>query len=316
MLHDHLEDPTAIRTQFGAIFVSLELSRKTWLIASLSPGKGEKMSKRGVAGGDVAGLLWRFAELRSKAAAQTGQVFPLIVIQEAGLDGFWLHRLLEREGFESHGVDPASIAVPRRGRRAKTDKIDGEALLRALLAYKRGEPRVCSMVVAPSPEEEDERRLCPRAQDADRRAGRPRQSDQGSSVRAGDAGLCAAVAQSEKAARGDRRRRRAGSAGACEGADRARTRPAGDDARSDQGGGEGAQSASLSSASEGRQRRGSRVRREAAGRGEADGLSRDRGRLGGRPMVGGAVADLLQSAAARGLRRLCADAVAERLDRP
>jgi transposase len=98
--------------------------------------------------------------LRSKAAAQTGQVFPLIVIQEAGLDGFWLHRLLEREGFESHGVDPASIAVPRRGRRAKTDKIDGEALLRALLAYKRGEPRVCSMVVAPSPEEEDERRLC------------------------------------------------------------------------------------------------------------------------------------------------------------
>lgn len=160
MLHDHLEDQTAIRTQFGAIFVSLELSRKTWLMTSLSPGKGEKMSKRSVQAGDVAGLLRRFAELRSKAAARTGQVFPIIVIQEAGLDGFWLHRLLEREGFESHVVDPASIAVPRRRRRAKTDKIDGEALLRALLAYKRGEPRVCSMVVAPSPEEEDERRLC------------------------------------------------------------------------------------------------------------------------------------------------------------
>ncbi len=160
MLRDHLEVPSAIRTQFGAIFVSLELSRKTWLTTSLSPGNGEKMSKRGVAGGDVAGLLSRFAELRRKAAAQTGRVFPIIVIQEAGLDGFWLHRLLEREGFESHVVDPASIAVPRRRRRAKTDKIDGEALLRALLAYKRGEPRVCSMVVAPSPEEEDERRLC------------------------------------------------------------------------------------------------------------------------------------------------------------
>ena len=160
MLCDHLEDPTAIRTQFGAIFVSLELSRKTWLITSLSPGNGEKMSKRGVAAGDVAGLLWRFAELRSKAAARTGRTFPIIVIQEAGLDGFWLHRLLEREGFESHVVDPASIAVPRRARRAKTDTIDGEGLLRALLAYKRGEPRVCSMVVAPSPEEEDERRLC------------------------------------------------------------------------------------------------------------------------------------------------------------
>src|SRR5215471_10217427 len=45
MLHDHLKHPTAIGVQFGAIFVSLELSRKTWLITSLSPGKGEKMSK-------------------------------------------------------------------------------------------------------------------------------------------------------------------------------------------------------------------------------------------------------------------------------
>jgi transposase len=56
-------------------------------------------------------------------------------------------------------VDPASIATSRRARRAKTDKIDGEALVRALLAYKRGEPRVCSMVRPPSPEEEDRRRL-------------------------------------------------------------------------------------------------------------------------------------------------------------
>jgi transposase len=57
-------------------------------------------------------------------------------------------------------VDAASIAAPRRRRRAKTDKIDGEALVRALLAHKRGEPRVCSMVVAPSIEEEDRRRIC------------------------------------------------------------------------------------------------------------------------------------------------------------
>ena len=56
-------------------------------------------------------------------------------------------------------VDAASIAAPRRQRRAKTDKIDGEALLRVLLAYKRGEPRVCAMVIAPSPEEEDRRRI-------------------------------------------------------------------------------------------------------------------------------------------------------------
>jgi transposase len=65
---------------------------------------------------------------------------------------------LEKEGIESFVVDPASIATSRRMKRAKTDRIDGEALVRALLAYKRGEPRVCSMVRPPSPEEEDRRR--------------------------------------------------------------------------------------------------------------------------------------------------------------
>ena len=149
--------PTAIRTDLGAIFVSLELSRSTWLITSLSPGGGEKMSKQVVRGGDVAELLERFARLREKARARTGKVFPFVVIQEAGLDGFWIDRALQNEGIESHVVDPASIATSRRRRRAKTDGIDGEALVRALLAYKRGEPRVCAMVKAPTPEEEDAR---------------------------------------------------------------------------------------------------------------------------------------------------------------
>ena len=161
MLLDHPTDGlSAIRTHIGAIFVSLELSRSNWLVTSLSPGKGEKMSKHSVTAGRVAELLTLFAELKRKAMVRTGQSYPIITIQEAGLDGFWLHRVLQQEGIESHVVDPASIAMPRRRRRAKTDKLDGEALLRALLAYKRGEPRVCAMVVAPSPDEEDRRRLC------------------------------------------------------------------------------------------------------------------------------------------------------------
>ena len=150
----------AIRTDLGAIFVSLELSRSNWLITALSPGAGEKMSKYSVAASDVTGLLKRFCQLKLKARARTGQDFPIIVIQEAGLDGFWIHRVLESEGIESHVVDPASILTSRRRRRAKTDKIDGETLVRTLLAYKRGEPRVCSMVKAPTPEEEDRRRIC------------------------------------------------------------------------------------------------------------------------------------------------------------
>ena len=151
--------PTAIHTQLAAIFVSLELSRSNWLITSLSPGGGERMSKHGVAAGDLAALLDLFAQLQRKALARTGKSYPIITIHEAGLDGFWIHRALQKEGIESHVVDAASIAAPRRRRRAKTDRLDGEALLRVLLAYKRGEPRVCSMAIAPSPEEEDRRRL-------------------------------------------------------------------------------------------------------------------------------------------------------------
>src|SRR6202051_3212958 len=156
----HLEEPTAIHTNLGAIFVSMELSRSTWLITSLSPGGGEKMSKHSISSGDTAALLTRFSALKQKALARTGKTFPIIVIQEAGLDGFWIHRALEKEGIESHVVDPASIATSRRRRRAKTDKIDGEALVRALLAYKRGEPRGGAMVRAPTPQEEDRRRIC------------------------------------------------------------------------------------------------------------------------------------------------------------
>ena len=151
--------PAAIRVDLGAIFVSMELSRSKWLITSLSPSGGEKMSKHVVAGGDLAGLLNLFAALQAKTQARTGHSYRIIVIQEAGLDGFWIHRALEKEGIESHVVDPASITTSRRKKRAKTDRIDGEALVRALLAYKRGEPRVCSMVRPPSPEEEDRRRL-------------------------------------------------------------------------------------------------------------------------------------------------------------
>jgi transposase len=157
---DRPQPPTAIRTNLGAIFLSMELSRTTWPLTSLSPGGGERMSKHAVRSGDVAGLLARFSQLRDKVRLRTGQVVPIIVMQEAGLDGFWIHRLLQDEGIESYVVDPASIAMSRRRRRAKTDKIDGESLVRALLAYKRGEPRVCAMVKAPTPQEEDRRRIC------------------------------------------------------------------------------------------------------------------------------------------------------------
>jgi transposase len=157
---DHPETRATIRVDLGAIFVSLELSKSTWVVTSLSPGAGNKMSRHQVGGGDITALFACFDELRRKAQARTGQLFGLVVIEEAGLDGFWIHRRMERtDWIESHVVDAGSVPVPPRRRRAKTDRIDGETLLRTLLAWKRGEPRVCSMVRVPTPEEEDDRRL-------------------------------------------------------------------------------------------------------------------------------------------------------------
>src|SRR5512132_4296135 len=71
---DRSQAPTAIRTDLGAIFISLELSRSTWMITSLSPGGGEKMSKHSVRSGDVAGLRTRFSQLKDKVQVRMGQI--------------------------------------------------------------------------------------------------------------------------------------------------------------------------------------------------------------------------------------------------
>src|SRR3954471_3580328 len=151
------QDPPHDRHPRATLYASLELSRSTWLVTSLAPGSG-KMSKHSVAAGDGAALLALLARLRGRVARPDGASVEVVVIQEAGRDGFWVHRLLEAHGIESHVVDPGSVAAPRRQRRAKTDTIHGETLLRTLLAWRRGEPRVCAMVRPPSPEEEDRRR--------------------------------------------------------------------------------------------------------------------------------------------------------------
>jgi len=151
--------PTTTRPEDSTVFAALELSRKSWLVATSSPGE-ERISKRVVAAGDGPGLLALLAKLRETAERRLGRAVRVVVIQEAGLDGFWVHRLLVDNAMDSHVVDAASLAVDRRQRRRKTDAIDVEGLLRALMAWTRGERRVCSMVRPPSPEDEDRRRLC------------------------------------------------------------------------------------------------------------------------------------------------------------
>ena len=149
---------SSVSGEAATLFISLELSRARWLVTSLSPGSS-KISRHFVVGGDSRDLLRLLADLRAKAERNMGATVKIVTIQEIGFDGFWIHRILASNAIESHVVEAASIAVPRRRRRAKTDTIDGELLLRTLMAFKRGEPQVCAMVVVPSPDEEDQRRL-------------------------------------------------------------------------------------------------------------------------------------------------------------
>ncbi|HEY3624107.1 MAG TPA: IS110 family transposase, partial [Roseiarcus sp.] len=117
-VEDHHCAKTAIRENIGAIFVSMELSRSTGLLTSLSPGGTEKTFGHSLAAGDLKGLFDRFTALGARRW-RAGKTYPIVVIQEAGLDWFRIHRALENEGIESHVVDAASIATSRRRRRAK-----------------------------------------------------------------------------------------------------------------------------------------------------------------------------------------------------
>jgi transposase len=148
----------AAQLQANTLFASLELSKARWLVTVSAPGS-DTLSRHQGPGGDGQALLKLLWRLQAAAARRTGAPVMIIVIQEAGLDGFWIPRLLVQNGITSHVVDPASIAVNRRHRRAKTDRIDGAKLVRTLMAWMRGERQVCSMVQPPSPEDEDRRRL-------------------------------------------------------------------------------------------------------------------------------------------------------------
>ena len=151
---DRTDTPTT--DEYATVYVAFELSKAKWKLGVMLPGS-EKMSRYTIAGGDLAVLAARLAAVQAKAA-RTGKPVRIVSCYEAGFDGHWLHRWLTDQGVINHEIDPASIQVNRRARRAKTDRIDLEQLMRALLAYRRGEPRVCSIVHVPTVEDEDRKR--------------------------------------------------------------------------------------------------------------------------------------------------------------
>jgi transposase len=141
----------------STLVAALELSGKSWELGAVVPGV-ERRPRRRFKPGDIAGLLAAIEQWRTEARRAGREVCRVVLAYEAGRDGFWIARALGGQGIHVQVMHPSSIPVERRGRRAKTDRIDLDMLLRTLLAWLRGEPRVCSMVVVPSLEEEDARR--------------------------------------------------------------------------------------------------------------------------------------------------------------
>ena len=150
--------PAAADCDPARIFVAIELSKKNWMAAVLTP-LADKVSLHTLPAGDGEALLMLLGRTRRRVAAALSRPVEIVSCYEAGYDGFWLHRLLGAHGVKNHVFDPASLQVSRRARRAKTDRIDVHGLLRALLAHLRGEPKVVSVVRVPSAAEEDARRL-------------------------------------------------------------------------------------------------------------------------------------------------------------
>ena len=139
------------------LVLALETSSKNWVLAAHVPGTGQVKAKQVIAPSADA-LEAAIEGYRRRAAAGGQTVERVILVYEAGYGGFWLARWLKAHGIEVHVIQPSSVAVERKKRRAKSDNIDADLLLRTLLAWLRGEPRVCSMVPIPDETAEDARR--------------------------------------------------------------------------------------------------------------------------------------------------------------
>src|SRR5215208_5159397 len=107
----------------NTVHVAIELSVSSWLVAARLPG-AETVRLHRIAGGDTAALLAAIAKLRSSAAKKLGRLAEVACCFEAGRDGFWLQRRLAAHGIAACVLEPASIPVHRRARRAKTDRLD------------------------------------------------------------------------------------------------------------------------------------------------------------------------------------------------
>jgi transposase len=154
-----MENQAALTTNDSAnrepLHLAFELSKKIWKLA-FSDGRCQRARIRCVAAGNLQAVGEEIAQ--AKRHFGLSEATPTVSCYEAGRDGFWLHHALTEMEIQNIVVDSASIDVQRR-KRAKTDRLDAEALVRKLVRHQRGEGNVWSVVRVPSADAEDARQL-------------------------------------------------------------------------------------------------------------------------------------------------------------
>ena len=128
--------------QDSTLVAVIEMSQSKWLVAAVIPGVARQpLKKLDADAGALLKLLQRWRDEARKAGRTIGRIV-------------WLHV----QAIEAYVIHAASVAVSREHRRAKTDRIDTELLMRSFLGWLRGEKRHCNMVAIPTMAEEDARR--------------------------------------------------------------------------------------------------------------------------------------------------------------
>jgi transposase len=138
--------------------VALELSKSTWVCAFAPPESG-RASVHKMGAGDVGRLLSILETGRARAMRDVSRSLEIVLCYEVGYDGFWLARLLMARGIRTVVFDPASFLKPRRGRLAKTDRLDAEEMTRILRTWLSGDHAIATVVRIPTVEEEDAKRI-------------------------------------------------------------------------------------------------------------------------------------------------------------
>ena len=150
-------ETTPLAGDVTTVYAALEVSNSSWILAVGDPSDASRTGLHKLSPHDVDGLLAKLGQARQRAPAPGDT--RVVLTYEAGYEGFWLARRLEDEDLEVVVVDPASLEVVRRGKKAKTDRIDARRMVRALRAWDGGDRDAMSPVRIPTVAEEDAKRL-------------------------------------------------------------------------------------------------------------------------------------------------------------